>query len=139
VVVVLIIVVALVILGFIVVRRYRNSDSKSGVAGVVSYRGGGNIEMPGQPPQTDGAGVVGPGRGEGNFENPVYNMQSPELQAYENVTPQGQAEALPQKVDLGADLTQAGPLPEKTGLPANAYTPTEAEGDTNVLVTKDKV
>ncbi|XP_022104410.1 low-density lipoprotein receptor-related protein 2-like isoform X2 [Acanthaster planci] len=141
VVVVLIIVVVGAVFGFFLIRRYRNRTSKSGADGAVSYRGGANIEMPAHPPTTDGTGVVEK-REDGNFENPVYNMQSPELQAvgnYDNVTPTAQAEALPTKVDLGADLTQAGPLPEKTGLPTPAYSPTEAEGDTNVLVTKDKM
>ncbi|XP_038047205.1 low-density lipoprotein receptor-related protein 2-like isoform X2 [Patiria miniata] len=138
-VVVLLIVIAVAVLAFILVRRRRNSP-KPGIDGAVSYRGGANIEMPTQHPGTDGAGVIEKGPTAGNFENPVYNMQSPTLQAvgdYENATPMAQAEALPPKVDLGAD--QAGPLPEKTGLPTHAYSPTEAEGDTKVLVTKDKM
>ena len=53
-------------------------------------------------------------------------------------SPEPQAEALPSKVALGDDA-QAGPLPEKTGLPTHAYSPTEDEGDTKILVTKEKM
>lgn len=89
----------------------------------------------------------------GNFENPMYGLQTAELQAvgFDDDT----AAPLPEKTGLPPDVVQDSPIPVKSddivvNLPPSqvdvtppsdynppTYTPTEEEGDTNVLVTKD--
>ncbi|XP_033629412.1 low-density lipoprotein receptor-related protein 2-like isoform X2 [Asterias rubens] len=136
-IVIIILIIIAAVVGFLFYRR-RSMNGKPHVDSSVSYRGGANIEMPGQTPAVDGDV-----EGNTHFANPVYatSVQSPALQAVGNGD---QAGALPMKVAIGGD--QAGPLPEKTGLPdeeeldlrlQKSYSPAEGEGDTKTLVTKD--
>lgn len=92
------------------------------------------------------------GNGAG-FQNPVYETSSPQLQAVGYTEPEktglptngdiaGAAVALPEKDGIpeggiDASMLAMQPMPEVDLPPPAAFTATEAEGDTNVLVTKD--
>ncbi|XP_071822844.1 low-density lipoprotein receptor-related protein 2-like isoform X2 [Apostichopus japonicus] len=115
----------------------------------VTYREGTNVDLPlgtTEEPANGHKETNG-----GNFENPMYGLQTTELHAVGNE----EAGPLPEKTGLPPDVVQESPIPLKgeevvVNLPRDeenppadyrsvAFMPTEEEGDTNVLVTRDEM
>ncbi|XP_033127863.1 low-density lipoprotein receptor-related protein 2-like [Anneissia japonica] len=120
VIVVLLAFVILALLALIVYRSRKRGSTKFAAEGPVTFRGGTNVDITGA---TNGSGPTGmppPVSNEftintetsNNFENPGYEIATPNLYAVGNGNTQNSA---PEKTGLPDD--QAEPLPEKVGLP----------------------
>ncbi|XP_071943214.1 low-density lipoprotein receptor-related protein 2-like [Antedon mediterranea] len=148
VVVVIIALSVLIILVLVVFISKKRRSAKFTPEGPVTFRGGTNVDFPMQQ-ETNGS-MPPPGSFSiktetgNNFENPGYEIATPNLYAVGNGNtqnapektglPEGQAEALPDKVPLPDDVIGSVVLqpPTTDSVPAGpppAYSPTEADDD----------